>query len=147
MKKLNKITKIIVEILFYLGIVCVISVPVGMKYISGYYGYSSIETVTFATMLIISGIAAVYILYEFKRMFKTLVGGNPFVAANVKSLKRMAVSCLIITAVYIIKCFTMFTFATVIIAIVFGIGTLFCLVLKDLFRQAVEYKEENDLTV
>lgn len=147
MKKLNRITKLIVDILFYFGIVCVISVPFTVKYISGFYGYNNSETVIFAIMLIVSGAAAVYILYEFKRMFRTLVGGNPFVADNVNSLKRMAVSCIIITAVYVIKCFTMFTFATVVIVIVFGIGTLFCLVLKDLFRQAVEYKEENDLTV
>ncbi|MCH5211870.1 MAG: DUF2975 domain-containing protein [Oscillospiraceae bacterium] len=147
MNRLNKITKLIVDILFYIGILCVISVPFTVKYISGFYGYNSRETVIFAIMLIITGIAAVYILYEFKRMFRTLVGGNPFVAANVNSLKRMAVSCVIITAVYLVKCFMMFTFATVVIVIVFGIGTLFCLVLKDLFRQAVEYKEENDLTV
>ncbi|MGN0162925.1 MAG: DUF2975 domain-containing protein [Candidatus Ornithomonoglobus sp.] len=147
MKELNKITKLIVDVLFYAGIGCIIAVPFTARHIGGYYGYSKTETIIFTAMLFISGIAAVYILFEFKQMFKTLVGGNPFVTENVNCLKRMAAACIIITAVYIVKCFTMFSFATVVIAIVFGIGSLFCMVLKDLFRQAVEYKEENDWTV
>jgi hypothetical protein len=36
---------------------------------------------------------------------------------------------------------------TITSAVVFLIAGLFCFVLSDLFRRAVDYKEENDLTV
>ena len=145
--KLNKITKIVVDIMFYLGIVCIIAVPFMAKYIGRYYGYDNRQIVVFSTMLFISGVAAVYILYEFRRIFRTLVGGDPFVKSNATGLGRMAAACIVIAAVYLVKCFTMFSFATLVIVIVFGIGSLFCLVLKDVFTQAVIYKEENDWTV
>lgn len=52
-----------------------------------------------------------------------------------------------ITLIYFIKCFMVLTFATIIIVIVFAVGSLFCLTLKDIFKQAIYYKEENDWTV
>ena len=52
-----------------------------------------------------------------------------------------------ISIIYIVKLTFMFTIATSIIVIVFALIGLFCLTLKDLFKQAVSYKEENDWTV
>jgi xanthine/uracil permease len=80
-------------------------------------------------------------------MFKSLLGGNPFINKNVSCFRRMAVACAVISLLYIIKCFFLFTIATVIIVLVFVIGCLFCLTLKDIFKQAIALKEENDLTV
>jgi hypothetical protein len=34
-----------------------------------------------------------------------------------------------------------------VIVIMFIIASLFCLTIKDLFKQAINYKNENDLTI
>ena len=97
--------------------------------------------------LFISGIFTIYILYNIRRMYKTLFLGNPFVKENIKYLNNISISCMFITLIYFIKCFMVLTFATIIIVIVFAVGSLFCLTLKDIFKQAIYYKEENDCTV
>ncbi|MDO5398757.1 MAG: DUF2975 domain-containing protein [bacterium] len=147
MKNINKATKYIIDVMFYIGILCVVSVPFSSKYIGHYYGYNSFRTILFSAMLIVTGLAAVYILFNLKKMFKTLINGNPFVSENTNCLRKMSVTCMIIAVVYVLKCFLLFSFATVIIVIVFGIGCMFCLVLKDIFSQSISYKEEHDWTV
>ena len=141
------ITKLLVDVLFYIGMICVVAVPFWAGRLLNYYGYTDNGIIVFSAILFVSGICAVYILFVLKQMFKTLLGGNPFVEQNTNSFRKMAVACALIAAIYIFKCFIMFTWATVIIALVFAIGTLFCLTLKDLFKQSVYYKEENDWTV
>lgn len=145
--KINKLTKIMVDVMFYMGILCVISVPFLVKLINRFYGYDKNLLLIFAAMLFISGVCAVYILFNLKQMFKTLVGGNPFVNQNTICMKRMAIACAVISIIYIIKCFLIFSWATVVIVIVFTIGTLFCLTLKNIFNEAIKYKQENELTI
>lgn len=144
---INKLTKIVVEIFLYLGIVTVISVPFITPKIIRYLNLS--ETLIMPTIitLIFSGICAVFIIFELKKIFKTLVDGNPFVIENAIYLKNMSIAAFIISVIYILKLVYWFTFATVIIVIVFLVAGLFCLTLKDLFTQAVKFKEDNDLTI
>ena len=144
---IHKITKTLVDIMFYLGIICVIAVPFLAESISKLYGYGEYSYIPMTVILDVSGIIAVYILFNLKSMYKTLLSGDPFINENVLHLKKIAVSCVLISVVYIKKCIFMFTIATLIIIIVFTIGSLFCLTLKDLFSQAVNFKEENDLTI
>ncbi len=144
---LHRVTKVLVDIMFYCGIICVISVPFIATLIKNFYGYNDRILIWLTTMLFLSGVCAVYILFNLKQMFRTLIGGNPFVDKNIDSFRRMAIACAFIAIIYIIKCFILFSWATLIIVIVFIIGTLFCLTLKDIFRQAIYYKEENDWTV
>lgn len=140
-------TRAIIDVMFYLGIVCVVLTPFFSNTINRFYNYSSGRLILFITILFISGVCAVYILFNLKLMYKTLAGGNPFVNKNVVCLKRMAAACGIIALAYIVKCVFMFSVSTVIVVMVFVLGGLFCLTLKDIFKRAILYKEENDWTV
>lgn len=140
------IAKALVDIMFYGGIVCVILVPWLSKYVR-HFGYGERERWILAAVLFASGIAVVYILFNLKRMFRTLLGGNPFVEENISGFRKMAVACALISLIYIIKSIFIFTFATIIIILMFAVGSLFCLTLKDIFKQAIFYKEEHDWTV
>ena len=141
------ITKILVDIMFYSGIICVIAVPFISRYISMFYGYHGHSQMYMSIVLVLSGICAVYILFNLKQMYKTLLSGNPFIAENVVHLRKIAAACMIIALIYAVKCIFMFTITTMIIIVIFIIGCLFCLTLKDLFKQAVNFKEENELTI
>ena len=141
------ITKICVDFLFYFGIVCCVLLPFSGKLISIYFGFIGNASVPMMIILLLSGILSVYILYQLKIMFKTLLNGNPFICANVVCFRKIAVASLLIAITYLFKCFIYFTVSTVVIIAIFIIACLFSLTLKDLFKQAVYYKDENDLTV
>lgn len=141
------LAKYMVDAMFYGGILCCILVPFLVSQASNYFGYGESLILPLDITLITSGVAAVYIMYILKSMFTTLLGGNPFVWSNVSCFRKMAVASFSIALIYIVKCFYWFTPATVIIVIAFFIAGLFCLTLKDVFKQAVCYKEESDYTV
>jgi len=142
------VSKIAVDVLFYLSIICTLCVPFLSSKLFIWIGYPEVSYMTaFTIMLFLSGICCVLILLNLKLMFRTIMVGNPFIDKNVNYMRRIAVLCAAISMIYIIKCFFMFTFATMVIAVVFAVGCLFCLTLKDLFKQAENYKTENDLTI
>lgn len=141
------LAKYMVDVMFYGGILCCILVPFAIKQASIFYGYTESMILPLNITLMASGIAAVYIMYILKSMFTTLLGGDPFVWSNVSCFRKMAVASFIISLIYTAKCFYWFTPSTAIIVIAFFIAGLFCLTLKDVFKQAVCYKEENDYTV
>ena len=80
-------------------------------------------------------------------MYRTLLVGNPFVDKNVAHFRKMAVACFVIALIYAVKCIALFTVAALVITVIFVVGCLFCLTLKDLFKQAVNFKAENELTI
>lgn len=140
--------KIVIDVLFYLSIVCVVLEPFFADDLFAWINYMDKSYATaFTVIIFISGVCCAYILFNLKQMYKSLLVGNPFVDKNVSHLRKMAVACIIIAIVYAGKCLFMFTVATVIIAFVFMVGCLFCLTLKDLFKQAINYKNENELTI
>ena len=140
-------TKICIDILFYLGIVCCALVPFSSSWLLCYFNIASKMSLFVTVILLASGIFSVYILWQLKVIFKTLLNGNPFIHANVECLRKIAVACLAISVIYIIKMIVMPTISTIVIIAIFVIACLLCLTLKDLFKQSIYYKDENDLTV
>ena len=63
------------------------------------------------------------------------------------SLKRMGKCSFLIALLSVVRLPLAPTPATVVIIIVFSIAGLFCFVLCQVFEKAVQYKEENDLTI
>jgi len=141
------ITKICVDVLFYVGIACCILVPFSSSWLVKYFNFQGQTTTSMIIILLLSGSTSVYILYQLKIIFKTLLVGNPFIDANVTCLRKIALASLLISIIYVVKCLFSFTISTVVIIAIFLIASLICLTLKDLFKQAIYYKEENDLTV
>jgi len=101
----------------------------------------------FLGVLYICGILALVILRELRKIFNTCVDDDPFVMANVISLKRIGMGALVIGLVFLTKAIIFFTFLTAIVVFVFCVAALFCFVLADVFEMAVEHKHEIDLTI
>ena len=140
-------TKISIDILFIVAIICCILVPFSSSWLFRYFGIVEEGALFVKAILMASGISCVYILLQLKVIFKTLLQGNPFIHANVSSLRKIAVACLVIAFIYFVKMIVMPTISTIIIIIIFVVACLLCLTLKDLFKQSIYYKDENDLTV
>jgi hypothetical protein len=141
------LTRTLVEIMFYAGIVICLALPFVMPTVAQHFNNPDETVVPLTVVLLTSGICALYILWQLKLMFKTLIGGNPFIDANVTCLRKCAVAGFLIAIIYLIKAVFSFTPATAVIFVIFSLAALFCLTLKDVFKQAIAYKEENDWTV
>jgi len=142
------IAKIVIDVLFWLSTICTVAVPFISKRIFNWIGYlDKSYAIVFTLIISVSGALCTYILFNLKQMYKSLLIGNPFTDQNVMHFRKMAVTCAIISVMYASKCIFMFTYATLVIAAIFAVGSLFCLTLKDLFKQAINYKKENELTI
>ncbi len=154
---LNRIVKVILDLCFYIGLILEILVPFGLKYAVQFIVKLLGDSTEYAKILdhyhyaIISimlvGASTLAILYELRKMMKTVIDDNCFVKQNVTSLYRMGTYAFIITALKLLRCFVYFTPAAVIVAGVFLFAGLFSKVLARVFDRAVRYKEENDLTI
>ncbi len=147
-QRMIRFTKVVLDIMFYSGWVAFFTLPLSLKFLGKYY--SGIINEYFLFMLAVfgaSGIFGILIIRQLRRMMKTVIQESCFVYENVKSLNTMAVLSLCIVVMFFIKICVIPTPATGVIVLVFFIASLFCEVLAHVFEQAVNYKEENDLTI
>ena len=144
---IHYLTKIAVDVMFYVGIPACLASPFWVVWRENVLGYGDGVAYPVAGMIFMSGVCAVYILWQLKVIFKTLTGGNPFVMRNVNCLRKISVAGALIAAIYFVKCAFFFSPASLVVCGTFAGAALFCLTLKDVFKQAVHYKEENDATI
>jgi hypothetical protein len=112
------------------------------------YGiYNAYARTVLLIVLYPCGMCAFFVENELRRMFRTLEHKNPFVEQNVKSLNRMGALMVVVFAMFIVKIIMLNTIMTMISAFAMLVLALLCFILADVFRQAVIYKLENDLTI
>ena len=106
--------------------------------------------------LLFSGVCAAVILWQGRRVLKTILRGQPFSMENAVSLRRAAVCGFLIAAAALVRLvFSLFytrsllplTTYNALFVPIFAMFGLLCLVMSALFRQAAELKAENDLTI
>lgn len=147
-KGFSGIVKHILDLIFLGGISILLSLPIALKwYLELMYTRTSENYYFLLGFLFLTGILALVVVNEIRRLLKNLNQRNPFIRDNVKSLNRIAISCLLIAACYLIKIIFYNSFLTIIITMVFIITGFFSIILAEVFRQAVIVKEENDLTI
>ncbi|MDR0841234.1 MAG: DUF2975 domain-containing protein [Christensenellaceae bacterium] len=92
------------------------------------------------------GLLALWILLELIGILRT-VDTDPFVPRNVLALFRIGCAAEAAGLAFFASCFIHPTFMMAVSALVMALCGLFALVLCQVFRRAVEYKQENDLTI
>jgi hypothetical protein len=147
-KGLSGIVKFALDLTFIGGIAIFIGLPFILKwYMNTLYARTSENYVFLMVFMYITGLLCLTIVYDIRRIFKTLNRKNPFKMDNVNSLNRIAGASFLISVSYVVKILFYNSFLTVIIAMVFIVTGLFSIILAEVFRQAVIVKEENDLTI
>ena len=148
--KLNTIrfTKAVLDIMFVLGILITATLPFLLK-TYGKYVEPGIEKYIWQNSVVLGlcGIFSLMIVWELRKMFKTVIADDCFVRNNVTSLKKMFIYSVGIVFFMAVKCLFNITLATMAIMMVFIIAGLFSRVLAQVFDKAVTYKLENDLTI
>ena len=106
--------------------------------------------------LVFAGIQTSIILWQARRVLRTILKGEPFSMENAVSLNRAAVCCFLIAIAALARViFSMCSYRSLLplatynalFVPMFAMGGLLCLVMSALFRQAAEMKAENDLTI
>lgn len=138
------------RIAFFLGIAITLSLPWTLRPALYWFRIPlPTETdywLTFAFMVIFGASMVLFVLHA-ARIFRTINQGQPFVAENVRALLAMAQLSLVLCA----DCWFYSLFGHSILSVLLGLVFLFLcglfLVLRELFKSAIHFKEENDFTI
>lgn len=145
--RLVRFTKRLLDVMFYVGLAITVGIPVIFRYIGLYIEKFKTYYMAQCVLYMASGVLALLLVWELRRMFDTVLADDAFVIGNARSLKRMGKYSFFIAALSALRLLIAFTPATAVIIIVFSIAGLFCFVLCLVFEQAIRYKQENDLTI
>ena len=143
LKTLSKITRALLYALMALvaALMAALFISADVRtFMENEYGAAG-STVLFYAMLLVCGGIALWILIELAAVLKT-VESDPFVERNAAAFMRMGIAAEAAGLV-----FFMFTIMTAVCALVMILSGLFALTLGMVFRRAVEYKRENELTI
>ncbi len=117
-----------------------------------------------SVVLCLTGLVALYIIYQFIKIFKNLKQNKLFENENTKHLNKIALFSIIISVLYLIiligisitlnKSLQFSQLDAILIKVIIGVFFMGFLVfgigikiLNEIYKKAIEYKEENELTV
>ena len=145
--KLTLFTKYLLDFMFYMGIVVIITLPLTIKLYGHYNTYFAENYYSLCVIFFLSGIFAVLILRELRKMFRSVLNDDCFIRENIISLDHMSIYSFFIAVITACRLFLYLTPAVLVVILVFVIAGLFSKVLARVFDKAVTYKLENDLTI
>ena len=144
---LIKLTKYLLDFMFFAGIVVTALMPIVVKIVSARSKNLHDNYLAGVIIYFVLGVTAVVILGELRRMFKTVINKDCFVRENVTSLDKMFKCSFFIVLMSVVRCIVYLTPAMLVIIVAFTIAGLLSKVLSFVFEEAVGYKEENDFTI
>ena len=149
-KGLGNILKVFLQICFFIGIVLLITLPFILSKLGFHLNAAAFIIYPNGTVLLI-------ITYRFIKLFDSLKNNNPFNYNNVKTLKIAGITSLVGATLWIIdllyevflaKSDDLVSMITLVFLSILFLGVAIALyILSELFKQATDYKEENDLTI
>ena len=145
--KLTLFTKYLLDFMFYAGIIVIATLPLSIRFYGTYNRYFADNYYSLLVILFLSGIFAVLILQQLRKMFGSVLNDDCFIHENVVSLDKMSIYSFFIAVITACRLFIYLTPAVFIVILVFVIAGLFSKVLAQVFDKAVTYKLENDLTI
>ena len=145
--KLIRITKLLVDFMFFSGILVTALLFFIIQYYGRYNTYFKNNALSLTILFSLSGIFAVLVIYELRKIFKTVIDDDCFITQNVTSLRRMGTFSFLIALVTAFRLIIYITPGVIVVVLVFLIAGLFSKVLSQVFDKAIIYKLENDLTI
>ena len=156
-KSLSSIIKIFLWILL---IICLLVVLIGgIVVINDFNFFNSSNTLRSLIILYLSSIPAAILITQFIGIFKSLENNDVFDKENLKRLRISYISSIVMGLMYLINSIMLFfspedenwviiymllTYIITLVFLIFGIGLI---VLSEIYKRAIKYKEENDLTI
>lgn len=144
-----RITKGLLDFMYFAGMAVTLTLPWSVKWCAEVFKYEPFQEQYQEVVLIyfILGLLAILILGELRKMFRTVLHNDAFIMENVVSLKRMGTYSFLIAVICLVRTILYWTVAMLTLILVFIIAGLFSKVLAFVFEKAIQYKEENELTI
>ena len=142
-----RITKYLLDFMFFAGIIVTITLPFSAKWLINYLPDLEARYTEYVILYFVLGVLAIAVLGELRKMFRTVLADNCFVYDNVVSLQRMGTYSFMIALISLVRTLLCMTIAMLVVILGFIIAGLFSKVLAFVFERAVNYKYENDLTI
>ena len=140
-------TKYLLDLMFYSGIVVTVTLPFTVRWIGEQLPYLIRHYEETVIIYFVLGVSAEKLLWELRKIFRTVLAENCFVKENVVSLQKMGNWSFFIALMAGVRSIVYMTIAMGVVIFLFLIAGLFSKVLSFVFEQAVEYKEETDWTI
>lgn len=140
-------TKYLLDFMFYCGILVTATLPFTVRWIGEQLPYLIRHYEETVIIYFVLGISAEKLLWELRKIFKTVLAEDCFVKENVVSLQKMGNWSFFIALMAGVRSVVYMTIAMCVVIFVFLIAGLFSKVLSFVFEQAVAYKEETDWTI
>lgn len=145
--RLTLFTKYLLDLMYFAGIFVTATLPFSIKFYGKYNSYFRDNFYSLLVVLFLSGVFAVLIIHELRKMFLSVIRDDCFIKENVESLDKMSIYSFCIALITACRLFIYITPAVFIIILVFVIAGLFSKVLARVFDKAITYKLDNDLTI
>lgn len=145
--RLTKLTKALLDFMYYAGMLVCVTLPFSITFYGHYNSYFAKFRIPLIILFFLSGVFAVLIIGELRKMFKSVLQDDCFIRENVISLRKMGNYSFCIAFITTCRLFLYITPAVLVVILVFVIAGLFSKVLSEVFDKAVTYKLENDLTI
>lgn len=156
-RSLSTVIKIFLWILLIICLVVVIFG--GIVLISDFSFFNTSNTLRSLIILYLSSIPAAILIKQFIGIFKSLEDNNVFDKENLKRLRISYISSIVMGLMYLVNSIILFlspedenwvivymllTYIITLVFLIFGVGLI---VLSEIYKRAIKYKEENDLTI
>lgn len=149
-KGLGELLKVFLQICFYLGVFVLLVLPFVLKPFGLNLGAS-------VFVIYPNGVILLMIAYQFIKLFNSLKNNEPFCENNVKILRKTGIIAFtgawfwvidLLYEIILAKSFNIIFILAMLFLFVLYIGVSIALyILSELFKQATEYKKENELTI
>ena len=147
---LGDVLKKFLKICFYIGNIILLFIPFILQFLN-------ISIRDSVIIVYPNGIVLLIIMYNFIKLFDSLKNNNPFNIENVYTLKYLSTVSIIgasfwfldfLYELFIVHTDNTITFIALLFLFILFFGVSIALyILSQLFKQAFEYKKENDLTI
>lgn len=141
----------LITVAMVVGAIIIVLLPFIVSNGLDYYGdrenFNQDYYTTVLCFLYPSGLIGLAILYQARQLLVSVNKFQPFIMDNVKRIRYISWFTAALCLIYVIAVFFIYSFFVPILVVVFGLVALFAAVLCEVFKKAVIYKEENDLTI
>ena len=146
--KMAKIIEILFKILLILGIVCLFMIPYlyDLLKIFGITGFNE-QTLFYKVIFYVCYIICLGIIFILNYLFKNIYIDSPFNKKIVASLKIIALLFMSLSIIVLIKTIYIPTILSIAVIVVTLITSLCFYTLSEIFKVAIEYKNEVDYTI
>lgn len=148
-KGLSQIMEILCTVFQVLGVLIVATLPWTLNYYLLLKNTTVGPAIYYSMMalLVVSGICAFSILIQAKRILHNINSKNPFTFDTANRIKYISYLCLPIAFAYFIGIFFIPSVFVILVGLTFLFLSACIFIIAELFYQAVNYKQENDLTI